>query len=130
MNGGQKREKQEKKEEELLLHNAGHGTAKRKNSRRQLLFQRASLSAGAGRMGFKSNISKKRAAAAAARRDRQPGWSATEPSVTPPLPTLQGSDAKLSLRAIPPCITSLPHHGRRQSNDGVGDQCAVFGVGR
>ena len=36
--------------------------------------------------------------------------------------------AATALRAIPPCITSLPHHG--QSNDGVGDQCAVFGVGR
>ena len=60
-------------------------------------------------MGFKSNISKKRAAAAAARRDRQPGWSATEPSVTPPLPTLQGSDAKLSepsLLASPVCRTT------------------------
>ena len=109
MNGGQKREKQEKKEEELLLHNAWHGTAKRKNWR-QLLFQRASLG-GAGRMGFKSNISKKRAAAAAARRDRQPGWSATEPSVTPPLPTLQGSDAKLSepsLLASPVCRAPRP----------------------
>ena len=79
-------------------------------------------------MGFKSNISKKRAAAAAARRDRQPGWSATEPSVTPPLPTLQGSDAKLSEPSLPLHHQSAAHHG--QSNDGVGDQCAVFGVGR
>ena len=91
-------------------------------------------------MGFKSNISKKRAAAAAARRDRQPGWSATEPSVTPPLPTLQGSDAKLSepsLLASPVCRTTAVVQVMmglvqviRQSNDGVGDQCAVFGVGR